>query len=1210
MLRRLLVAIGVLAGTNLCGADGSNTQIIMSYTHAGSCSVVVSETNTFSSGILQNPVNDVNETMFPGSSADTRAGAGLSPSNSSIHFFVAGTRDAEWATDMAGSLGAWSNSTTYALNDMVTSGGHLYLSLQASNLNNTVSTTAFWKPMYVSRALHANTLHYWQANCSGTLIPGANLSNTDHTGNIPSDDTRGEPPDANPDGSSRIPTVPGTRNVDWYDPKTGVQLRNVYLTSDTGQNINLYDGARKHMCSNTLTGPTSGADAGKVGWLCSFGSDNGNADLYWVVRDTREVRWLGIQRGAVPGYPSCGGQVGNVSNPPDDVFPLVTIVATNYHVSGTCGTSGEVDASIMVKQTFNDATFTAANPGDNAHLQFDVMAAYPNSIPALLNGFNPNFDTSKFSSCSLESLGAQYAYTECRAGIQGTIAWVGVFDLGDRLPLGSCSNCLHVIALTEEWKENSQGTANYNHRWEGSHSGSLVGDGGLGFVVPGAFEGCTSGGASTTLSAAVTSTSATSITVTGPQGNVNAMKVGSLMSILEESTNTTEWVTIASTSGSGPTWTVNLSARGQLGSTASLHSAGAVINIFTCDPAIYPQFYLGPWSVRTTQDITTSTTSFTVDTSTPTSQSDSVLATTLMPAIAGDLCRICWGSTLSAAITSTTQTTLQLTSGTSLQNGWRLVLIGTSGATSEMVTVVSGGGTSTIVVTRGTMSSTPTLYTSGTAIRRFYNDCSGAQFRTITNITGTTWTIDSAFTSAWPSGTQLIMNIGHESDGHGRYWWWDFLNAPNGESTGYVPEENGDYYGQHGDWTSTNYVTESYHVRQGALFSEISQSSSLEISAGPTYNGKPGPTGGTSFSHYPVIDKANASATDKNWFVDLEGMIGGGFSADSTHPATLVPGTTQIYEYVFCTVALNNCGGSELVLHRRLIPTFAQSGRSVLTDVSGPGVTMVDGAPGNMTYCVPEKGSDCVTGSSLGKAYFNVTGMTDLNCKSSEGGSPGVVDICIGDISAHGNTLFQFSMIPSSTGYGRRLSSSESDRGYRIVKELAKSTPDGKQIFFRPQPTKMFMLTPPPFQTSKDSFDRTQYIPVDITLPYSGTTLPSGTATAEVDFGYDEDGGNCTSRQEPCVTVTAGSIPTVPFVFPSVDTYTRLACTSGCTPQVPAVANRVLRATAKYYNSAGTLLRSDVLPPVIVAPAAFTPGGSSASPSVSMSGVSMSGVLH
>ena len=71
--------------------------------------------------------------------------------------------------------------------------------------------------------------------------------------------------------------------------------------------------------------------------------------------------------------------------------------------------------------------------------------------------------------------------------------------------------------------------------------------------------------------------------------------------------------------------------------------------------------------------------------------------------------------------------------------------------------------------------------------------------------------------------------------------------------------------------------------------------------------------------------------------------------------------------------------------------------------------------------------------------------------------------------------------------------------------------------------------------------------------------IPAGAAYAEIKFGYMENGSAgsyyCTSRQDACTT--SGS----PFIFPSIDSRTPLACSSGCTINIPAIAGR-----AVYYS--------------------------------------------
>jgi hypothetical protein len=71
--------------------------------------------------------------------------------------------------------------------------------------------------------------------------------------------------------------------------------------------------------------------------------------------------------------------------------------------------------------------------------------------------------------------------------------------------------------------------------------------------------------------------------------------------------------------------------------------------------------------------------------------------------------------------------------------------------------------------------------------------------------------------------------------------------------------------------------------------------------------------------------------------------------------------------------------------------------------------------------------------------------------------------------------------------------------------------------------------------------------------------IPGGSVYAEIKFGYVENGAPnsyyCTLRQDACTT--SGT----PFVYSSIDSRTLVACSSGCTINIPAIAGR-----AVYYS--------------------------------------------
>ena len=70
--------------------------------------------------------------------------------------------------------------------------------------------------------------------------------------------------------------------------------------------------------------------------------------------------------------------------------------------------------------------------------------------------------------------------------------------------------------------------------------------------------------------------------------------------------------------------------------------------------------------------------------------------------------------------------------------------------------------------------------------------------------------------------------------------------------------------------------------------------------------------------------------------------------------------------------------------------------------------------------------------------------------------------------------------------------------------------------------------------------------------------IPAGFNTAYVRFGYTPN-FYCSSRQEACIanaaTVQSGSSV---FSYETSDSYSGLACATGCTVTIPALSQRVL----------------------------------------------------
>ncbi|MGD0013648.1 MAG: hypothetical protein ABSD56_04370, partial [Bryobacteraceae bacterium] len=225
---------GTLQNLQVIGTTA--TQAAISYTApstGAACTLQVSETNEFSSSSYT-PVNDVNPQLFPGSALDTRPGSLRSGADRVV---VIGKRAAE----KSGSL-------------------------------------------FYSRALQADTPHYFRIGCGAAVATGAF-----RTSNIPVGNTWEDPLPADPDtpGGYAWPALDtSSRDNFVIDPDTGVKLqvftRPGDIDGETGNNtLTQVAGAG---CANK---PVATSD-GKVGYHCKIKSS-----LYWVEQGGASSRLLG-----------------------------------------------------------------------------------------------------------------------------------------------------------------------------------------------------------------------------------------------------------------------------------------------------------------------------------------------------------------------------------------------------------------------------------------------------------------------------------------------------------------------------------------------------------------------------------------------------------------------------------------------------------------------------------------------------------------------------------------------------------------------------------------------------------------------------------------------------------------------------------------------------------------------------------------------------
>jgi hypothetical protein len=309
---------------------------------------------------------------------------------------------------------------------------------------------------YYSRALQANKTHYYSIACGGSVATGSFTTKNILLGNTYNEMPQHDPATGNP----VIPTFPANRTTAVIDSQTGALAKRLWLSADsTGSDgAGLYSGGHMPMCGFQMVGPGPG-------WLCSFQTrqDYNTAPpplIYYIIPRSDgdvEIRFLGKIWVPFSGtYPNGGNAPGGGHQfDPTDALTMYDMVDDT--------TGGKV----FLKFTYaGDFSSVAAN----AQANFTITNLTPGAtkINQLIHAFDSSFDVTKFK-CDPEMLGA-YTLVTCKRGIQNSYGWLAILDMGDKLPLGSCTSCMHVIGAYNT-------ATNALTRWSGIHATYLYPEG-------------------------------------------------------------------------------------------------------------------------------------------------------------------------------------------------------------------------------------------------------------------------------------------------------------------------------------------------------------------------------------------------------------------------------------------------------------------------------------------------------------------------------------------------------------------------------------------------------------------------------------------------------------------------------------------------------------------------------------------------------------
>ena len=403
---------------------------------------------------------------------------------------------------------------------------------------------------------------------------------------------------------------------------------------------------------------------------------------------------------------------------------------------------------------------------------------------------------------------------------------------------------------------------------------------------------------------------------------------------------------------------------------------------------------------------------------------------------------------------------------------------------------------------------------------------------------------------------------------------WNYIEDPHGlNANGKTVDQDDPYMtGGHAAWGPGNTFirtaddklclravgnTECFETRTGALPAALHQPPNTFIATRLSFAGVASPPYVT--EAHPSQVQEDASPANARWFLDSRPMIyGAGYGGKMAKVAS----ASNLYK-------------TTKAIHPKIVPTIASCGTHPLLDASpGP---LSDAAADYWKYCV---GSGCSPGALATETYVNCPGRTYTSgCNNSNQDANGdpTEDVCIGDATfGLGAPVIQIDAHRTdASGRTSRVLTYGFSR-YRRQPETywsnGKALPDGSWATFTSrwldeQRSDLFEVKIPPYPNVDDA-NRGTFAP----LPVAITSVPPGTASAVVRFGYSPD-FHCTSRREACIANQSAIDEKTPFYWAS-EVFRGLACSSGCSVTVPAIARRVIYYQVEYRNSRGSVIAS------------------------------------
>jgi hypothetical protein len=463
----------------------SPTQAVLAWTAPdnSACTVEVSESGTYSP-----LVHDVDGSLFAGANLDNRAGAIDAPGN--LRIFVAGTRIIQAAGPNKYSRALQQNKV------------HHY----RVNCGSQVGTGTFTTKILPFGATYQDLL---PLNADGTYnwptVTGVRNQHIidSQTGvlmnvvNVQADNVGGEAPFPESGGFTTYCNNVLTAQGNWLctsaDFPSGVFSSLYSINAATGAAAYLgyasFYPSRIDPNGESLVGISNG-----IGVMWDTASANVAYRNYTVVANSYTSVSIPTTLPATVSlttvqmqlsYLTPGRRITVFADIPDSMTGTVTSYNPNtgslvLNVTGTTGSGTFAGWSLPYRNTAAKFTYT----GNDIPVAGGMQAAYTvvdmlgstigvpgANLTDLAAAFNSNFDPSVYQNCRFTTFQTHYLLFACYrndSNTQNSYGWVGAYDVGNALPLGSGGNG-HIVAMTTTY-------ANQGSRWCGNHTNDYLGD--------------------------------------------------------------------------------------------------------------------------------------------------------------------------------------------------------------------------------------------------------------------------------------------------------------------------------------------------------------------------------------------------------------------------------------------------------------------------------------------------------------------------------------------------------------------------------------------------------------------------------------------------------------------------------------------------------------------------------------------------------------